>query len=425
MTQDTNPAGGAPEPDNVTRLPDGSAFVIASFPLPDSHWLYAPREYAEGADEPKELPRPILNHAEHREAVVAAIRCAVRGATMCGKEPDFDPDALVQNAVYALCGPFGGRTTLAEKIALASAPAQSGLKDAYVGAREDLSIWKRRALEAEATVRNFVREANSPTFMGDPASDECHHGDAFQGATKMTNTTTTSGAADLPEALRLAAAISNLLCSNEAAARTLAAAADELVRLHAESEMRRAALLDEMQKAALAAGQATAAQPGAAYAALPDEGEPWRGHKFKEVQRGCWRCDCGKTIKEVTSDQSTPASGGNYPVMPKRYTVDDDGEELFTVEKMRAFADATCAMRASHGQAPAQPDPAYSEACNLATALFKKHFAHLPDFASGQAVWGLCASTAGVISQIDNMVSGLVQPPTPSPQADNKKKDPL
>lgn len=34
------------------------------------------------------------------------------------------PDALVQNAVYALCGPFGGRTTLVEKIALASAPAQ-------------------------------------------------------------------------------------------------------------------------------------------------------------------------------------------------------------------------------------------------------------------------------------------------------------
>ena len=75
------------------------------------------------------------------------------------------------------------------------------------------------------------------------------------------------------------------------------------------------------------------------------------------------------------------------------------------------------AIRASHGQAPAQPDPAYSEACNLATALFKKHFAHLPDYASGQVVWGLCDSTAGVISQIDNMVSGLVRPPTTSPQA--------
>ena len=69
-------------------------------------------------------------------------------------------------------------------LALLAAPAQSGLMDAYVGAREDLSIWKRRALEAEATVRNFVREANSPTFMGDPASVECHHGDAFQGATQ-------------------------------------------------------------------------------------------------------------------------------------------------------------------------------------------------------------------------------------------------
>ena len=85
-------------------------------------------------------------------------------------------------------------------------------------------------------------------------------------------TTPTSGAADLPKALRLAAAISNLLCSNEAAARTLAAAADELVRLHAESEMRRAALLDETQKTALAAGQATAApaQPAPAGADQAD-----------------------------------------------------------------------------------------------------------------------------------------------------------
>ena len=83
----------------------------------------------------------------------------------------------------------------------------------------------------------------------------------------------------------------------------------------------------------------------------------------------------------------------------------------FAEAQMRAFADATHTLRASRGQAPAQPDPAYSAACHLATALFKKYFAHLPDFASGQAVWGLCGSTAGVISQIDNMVSGLVQPP--------------
>ena len=108
---------------------------------------------------------------------------------------------------------------------------------------------------------------------------------------------------------------------------------------------------------------------GVAYAALPDEGEPWRGHKFKEVQRGCWRCDCGKTIKEVTSDQSTPASGGNYPVMSKRYTVDDDGEELFTAEKMRAFADATHTLRASHGQASSQAGEYPALVCDYCGAL--------------------------------------------------------
>ena len=112
-----------------------------------------------------------------------------------------------------------------------------------------------------------------------------------------------------------------------------------------------------------------AAQQWVAYAAPPDEGEPWRGLKFKEVQRGCWRRDCGKTIKEVTSDQSTPASGGNYPVMPKRYTVDDDGEELFTAEKMRAFADATCAMRASHGQASSQAGEDPALVCDYCGAL--------------------------------------------------------
>ena len=82
------------------------------------------------------------------------------------------------------------------------------------------------------------------------------------------------------------------------------------------------------------------------------------------------------------------------------------------------------AVLAKWGQ-PAQPDPAYSEACYLATALFKKHFAHLPDFASGQAVWSLCDSTAGVILQVDNMVSCLVQPPTTSPQTAQPAPQPV
>jgi len=89
----------------VTILPDGSAFGVMSFPLPDDHWLYAPNQYRDGEYEPIDLPKPILTHAL-RDAVVAAVRYAVRGATMRGQETDFDPDALVQNAVYALCGPY-------------------------------------------------------------------------------------------------------------------------------------------------------------------------------------------------------------------------------------------------------------------------------------------------------------------------------
>ena len=91
--------------DELIVLPDGSAYFTASYPLPKNHWLYAPMEYAPDSSDPVELPAPILAHAA-REEIVAAIRYAVRGATKCGEEMDFDPDALVQNAVYALCGPY-------------------------------------------------------------------------------------------------------------------------------------------------------------------------------------------------------------------------------------------------------------------------------------------------------------------------------
>ena len=100
---------GAPEGFTMsepTILPDGSGFGTMSFPLPKDHWIYKEREYEDGAIEPNDLPAPILTHSFRRQ-VIAAIRYAVRSATNCGKEDDFDPDALVQNAVYALCGPYG------------------------------------------------------------------------------------------------------------------------------------------------------------------------------------------------------------------------------------------------------------------------------------------------------------------------------
>lgn len=85
----------------VTVLPDGSAFSTASFPLPKTHWLYEPN----GAP-----PMPMrMGQADDRRGVFAdmvreAAKYAIRGATMSGKETDFDPDALVQNMVVGLLG---------------------------------------------------------------------------------------------------------------------------------------------------------------------------------------------------------------------------------------------------------------------------------------------------------------------------------
>ncbi len=105
------------------KLPDGSGFFVGSFPLPKDHWLYAPQ--VDGWDSERDCfpdtPQPILDESQ-REAVKAAIRWAVRGATMRGTEPDFDPDALVLNAAYALCGPCG---TVTPNVAIEGLPAGS------------------------------------------------------------------------------------------------------------------------------------------------------------------------------------------------------------------------------------------------------------------------------------------------------------
>lgn len=69
----------------------------------------------------------------------------------------------------------------AEHEAVNTAPVQEphkDLADAYCGAREDLAIWKKRALEAESELRNEIDSShrliselnaqNGPSHMGDP-----------------------------------------------------------------------------------------------------------------------------------------------------------------------------------------------------------------------------------------------------------------
>ena len=90
-------------------------------------------------------------------------------------------------------------------------------------------------------------------------------------------TTTTSGAADMPEALRRSTAADGKTELFNLPGYPLMVRAVDFNRIHTESEMRRTALLDEMQKAALAAGQATAAQPGVVYAELPAPNYPKSG----------------------------------------------------------------------------------------------------------------------------------------------------
>lgn len=59
---------------------------------------------------------------------------------------------------------------------LSGGDARAGMKDAYVGAREDLLDWKRRALDAEHKLiiaLEAVNEAQGPTFMGEAVLKRC------------------------------------------------------------------------------------------------------------------------------------------------------------------------------------------------------------------------------------------------------------
>lgn len=93
--------GGEVNEGSVMHLPDGSGCCTASFPLPGSHWLYA--DYDNVPPMGLRCVDPELRK-ELEKIIWAAGRHAVRGATMNGKDTDFDPDALCQNLVVGLLG---------------------------------------------------------------------------------------------------------------------------------------------------------------------------------------------------------------------------------------------------------------------------------------------------------------------------------
>jgi hypothetical protein len=91
--------------DEVTILPDGSAFGAMSLPLPQDHWLY--QTDSEGFNGPPPMSFRMAE-GEAREGMAERMRSAaqwaIRASTSCGKDEDFDPDAMVQNMVVAMLG---------------------------------------------------------------------------------------------------------------------------------------------------------------------------------------------------------------------------------------------------------------------------------------------------------------------------------
>jgi hypothetical protein len=77
-------------------------------------------------------------------------------------------DCTCEKCLAEMDEKFSGRASLAPVSA-----QQPDMSDAYVGAREDVAIWKKRALEAEESCRRLtaaLNAENGPTFMGEPVS---------------------------------------------------------------------------------------------------------------------------------------------------------------------------------------------------------------------------------------------------------------
>ena len=114
-------------------LPDGSGFMIGSFPLPKDHWIYdgdrhesygvfntPPMVFKMGAkeaamliiaerDDSQDAGLPVakgvtMTKQSFADAIREAGKYAVRCATLNGKDMDFDPDALLQNLVTGFLG---------------------------------------------------------------------------------------------------------------------------------------------------------------------------------------------------------------------------------------------------------------------------------------------------------------------------------
>lgn len=87
------------------------------------------------------------------------------------KYADYGTAKAAETAKIAFANPGDIESRIVPLYAAPQPPVQQGASnyaDAYRGAREDLLMWKRRALEAEELNRKFMAEINGPVHMGEP-----------------------------------------------------------------------------------------------------------------------------------------------------------------------------------------------------------------------------------------------------------------
>lgn len=150
-------------------LPDGSSFFTASFPLPETHWIY------ESNIRPP-MPLRMASDERHKwhDKVREAIKYAIRGATMCGKENDFDPDALVQNALVGL---FGYHTedglTDDDWANPKEIPPLVKIIDAIAPAPATCPGWRETIEQLRDALKPFVEACRKAEISGRPPFEFC------------------------------------------------------------------------------------------------------------------------------------------------------------------------------------------------------------------------------------------------------------
>lgn len=91
--------------ESVGLLPDDSGFATMSYPLPKDHWLYQTDDYGYCGEPPMPMRMGI---GPERDNLAKMLReagmYAIRASTRCGKDEDFDPDAMLQNFVVGMLG---------------------------------------------------------------------------------------------------------------------------------------------------------------------------------------------------------------------------------------------------------------------------------------------------------------------------------